>query len=153
MQVFDKIKALLDSNNIKYEVMNHEPTFTSEQSARARGTEMKQGAKALVMKTDDAYIMAVLSAAKKVDSAKLREVANTTNLHFVDKDKVFELTGCKVGAVPPFGNLFGLKVFVDISLGENEIIAFNAGSNSRSIKMRYEDYIKLVLPKAADFGE
>lgn len=144
MTVFEQIKNLLDKNNISYEVKEHEPVYTSEQAAKARGEDIKIGAKALVLKVDDKFVMLVLSAAKKIDNKKLKQELNTKKLRFATPEEVKEKTGCVPGSVPPFGNLFGLEVYVDKSLLENEEIAFNAGLHEKSIKMRRQDYLGII---------
>ena len=151
LPVLDKIKKILDENKIEYKLKHHEPTYTSEQSAKARGDSMKQGAKAIIMKTDDGFVLAVLSAEKKINSKKLKKVLNSKKISFADSDKVKSF-GLQPGGIPPFGSVLGLQMYVDKSLLENEEISFNAGSLTDSIKMSLQDYIKLENPIIADFS-
>lgn len=145
--VFAEIKKLLDSNNITYEVYEHEAVFTSEQAAKIRGTELKQGAKAMVMFGDDKPLMIVLPANLKVNMSSIK------NLRMATKEEVKKLTNTEIGAVPPFGNLFGLPVYIDEKLGENTEIAFNAGEHTKSIKMLYKDFEAVTKPILGSFSQ
>ncbi len=151
--VFEDIKNLLQQNKIQFEVLEHEAVFTSEQSAKARGTELKQGAKALILKTEKGYIQAVISAAKEIDIAKLKTIIGAKELKMATADQVKTETGCDIGSVPPFGNLFGLPTYIDNSLMENKTIAFNAGSHIKSIKMTSEDLAKTTKAKIDSFAK
>jgi Ala-tRNA(Pro) deacylase len=97
--------------------------------------------------------MGVISAAKRVDLNKLRAVAGVSSLSLASPKDVRGLTGCNIGSVPPFGNLFKIQVYADSSLLENEVIAFNAGSHTLSLKMRLEDYLSIVKPVIGEFSE
>jgi Ala-tRNA(Pro) deacylase len=123
--------------------MEHAPVFTSEEAARVRGTPIGAGAKALVFLAADRPVHVVLPGARRVDNARLRAVLGVRTLRFATPEELLALTGCVPGAVPPFGNLFGLPVIVDEALAEQEEIAFNAGSNAVSIIMRGDDFIRL----------
>ena len=133
--------------------MHHQAVFTSEESAKIRGTELKQGAKALVFKTEDKYVMAVISADRKVDLKKLKTIIGCKKMALAPAEDIKEETGLEKGAIPPFGSLFKMQVYLDKSLAENEIIAFNAGSHTDSVKMSYEDYVKVEKPIICDMAE
>ncbi|OGD62510.1 hypothetical protein A2160_00355, partial [Candidatus Beckwithbacteria bacterium RBG_13_42_9] len=151
--VFDQIQNYLNEEVDSYLVMNHQPVFTSEESAKIRGTKIKQGAKALIMFADKKPVMLVLSAANKVDTAAFKKAYQIKDLRMATKEEVESLTKTQVGAVPPFGNLFKMPVYVDEKLGENEEIVFNAGLHTRSIKMKYRDFIRIVKPTVGAFAE
>src|SRR3989344_5137270 len=106
--VFDKIVDLLSSSNIKYRIIEHEPVFTSEQAAKVRGTELKQGCKALIVRKGKGYAMAVVSGAKEVDLKKLADVLGEESTRLAGADEVKKVSDCHIGAVPPFCNLFGI---------------------------------------------
>ena len=150
MEVFDKIKKILDEKGIKYSTKHHESVYTSEQAAAVRGDSLKQGAKAMIVKTDKEFVLAVLSAEKKIDSKKLKKILHSKNTSFADVVKVKVLDW--PGSVPPFGSVIGLKTYVDKSLLENEEISFNAGSLTDSIKMRLKDYLSVENPTVEDFS-
>jgi Ala-tRNA(Pro) deacylase len=149
--MLEKIKELLDKRNIKYSIKHHEPVYTSEQAAKVRGDNLKQGAKAIIMKTKEDYVLVVISGGRKIDSKKLKKLLSTRNLSFADREKVQEL-GLESGSVSPFGSVIGLKTYVDKSLLKNKEIAFNAGSLTNSIKMKLKDYLDVEKPIVADFS-
>lgn len=151
MSVFSRIRELLDSNGIKYKVIEHEPVYTSEQAAIARKESIKIGAKSLILKAND-FFMVVISGAKKIDMKKLRKFLNVKSLRFATPEEVKELTTLEIGAIPPFGNLFSLRVYVDKDLLKNKEIAFNAGLHDKSIKLNTKDYIRLVKPEIGEFS-
>ncbi len=144
---YEKILKLLDKNNVDYQEYEHESVFTSKEAARVRGTNIHQGAKALVMQADEDFILFVLPADLDADLEKLQSRLGVKKLAMVSKESVMAKTGLRVGSVPPFGSLIGLKTYVDSGLSDNHEIAFNAGRHDRSIKMKYSDFIKVENPK------
>lgn len=152
MNAFDKIKSFLDSNQVKYEFKEHEPVRTSEEAAAVRGDDIKIGAKALVLKADNEFVMVVLSAAKKIDSKALKRILGIKSLRFATPDEVKAKTGCVPGGVPPFAHVFGLKLIIDKSITENEYMAFNAGERTKSLKMKTQDYVRLLKPRIEEFS-
>ena len=151
-EVFKKIKKLLSEKNISHKIMKHKAVRTSEESARVRGTDLKQGARALVVQADNSKLfLAVGSAAKEIDLDKLGEIIGA-KLRLADAKTVQKQTKCKIGAVPPFGNLLALTTYVDKELLKNEEIAFNAGSNEISVKMKAKDFVELSGAKEGDFS-
>ena len=151
MNVLEKIKKLLDENKVEYKTKHHEPTRTSEESAKARGDNIKQGAKAIIINADDEFVLAVLSAERKIDSKKLRKILEAKKTSFADSDFLKSLN-LEQGNVPPFGSVIGLKTYADKSLLENKEISFNAGSLTDSISMRLEDYLAVEKPTVAEFS-
>ncbi len=146
--VFQKIKSVLDENKISYEVMRHEPVFTSEQAAKARGHDLnsglKRGAKAMILKADDKFIQCIVPACLRVDMKKVRAVINAKKLRLASAEEVKEVIDCEPGSVPPFGSLFGLASYADPNL--NDEIDFNAGLHGVSIFMKRSDWEKIVKP-------
>ena len=152
MDVFSEIKKLLEEKNLSFEVMEHEPCHTSEQAAKIRGTRIEQGAKALVFRSEGKFLMAVVAGDTKVDFKKLKKVIGSKKLTLATPDEVFAQTHCKIGSVPPFGNLFGLPVYCDVSLTQNKKIWFNAGKHEVSMGMPLKAWLEAVEPKVEDFG-
>ena len=150
--VFEKIKKLLDENGIKYQVMEHAAAKTSEESALIRGTQLKQGAKALVVFGDGKPLMIVLPANLKVDFNMVKKSLKIDDVRIATPEEVRKLTQTEIGAVPPFGNLFGLPLYVDKKMGGNEEIAFNAGEHTKSIKMKYADFEKVTNPTIGNYS-
>ena len=118
-----------------------------------RGTPPETGAKALVVRAEDRPVHCVLPGNLRVDNGRLRGILGVRALRFATPAELLELTGCVPGAVPPFGNLFGLPVLVDELLLERENIAFNAGSTSVSIIMRAADFARLAEARACRFAQ
>ena len=141
--VTGRLERVLRESGVDFAILEHAPAHTSEEASRVRGTPLEEGAKALVVRADDRYVQVVLPAHLKADNAQLRVILGTRKLRFATPEELSALTGCAPGAVPPFGNLFGLPVLVDEELCRNERVAFNAGSNSVSITMRREDLVRI----------
>jgi Ala-tRNA(Pro) deacylase len=144
--VFDRLNAWLNSSSVSFTVLRHEPVFTSEQAAAVRGTPLASGAKALIVKAGDNFLLLVLPADRKLDSRKARDALRVKSLRFASKEEVLNLTGLEPGSIPPFGSLFGLSTHCDPALGENASINFNAGDHAISIQMAFDDFIAMEKP-------
>jgi len=151
--VTNRLIALLDEAGAEYRLVEHDPVFTSEEAAEVRGTALEEGAKALVVKADEKYYNLVISAAKRVDNAKLRSILNTRRVRFARPEELHELTGCWPGAVPPFGQLFDLPTLLDESLADKSQASFNAGSHTVSVVMPGEDFRRALDARGEDFAE
>jgi len=150
-----RIESLLKQNNFWYETFTHEPVKTSEEASKVRtGYSLSQGAKALIIRmkknTIRSFCMLVIPGGKKFDSEKVKKLLDTRDIRFATEEEISKITdGVKIGGIPPFGNLFNVKVYMDSSMLTNEKIIFNAGDRSFSIAMKREDYQKLVSPEIA----
>ncbi len=151
--IFNKIIELLDSKKIKYELLEHEPTPTSKDSARVRGTREDQGAKAILLRSEGKFILCVLPGNEKIDLNKLRLLISKKSLSLATREEVVKITNCIPGEVPPFGNIFNTKTYVDKTLLRNEKIAFNAGLTTKSIIMLTKDFLNIVNPIIDDFAQ
>jgi prolyl-tRNA editing enzyme YbaK/EbsC (Cys-tRNA(Pro) deacylase) len=147
--VLDAIRELLNSRDVPFREVHHEPTFTSEQSALARGEELRNGGKALLLKgEDDQYRLFVLPADHKLDSAAVRKRLGFKRLRFANGAELESLTGLVPGSVPPFGRpILPFDLYVDEAIRSNERIAFNAGSLTDSIILSVADYLKIAAPR------
>lgn len=150
--LFGKLIDSLHHNKVKYQLLEHEPVFTSDQAAKVRGNRPDQGAKALVMLADTRPVLVVIPASRQLDTARFQQIYSIKALKMASPAEVKKLTGVEVGAVPPFGNLAGLPVYVDAGLAKNKEIVFNAGRHDRSVKMAYSDWQKLVKPEIGSFA-
>jgi Ala-tRNA(Pro) deacylase len=151
--VFDRIRTLLDERKIVYRHIEHEPTYTSEESARARGESITVGGKAILMKVDADFRVFVLSAALKVDSKKIKDRFGAKKIRFASADELMEHCAVVPGCLPPFGRpVFDLPLYVDSSVAANTIIAFNAGSLTDSLILAIEDYLEVAQPEIFDFS-
>ena len=152
-KVFQRVEALLKQHDVAFDVLHHEPVYTSEEAARVRGTPLSSGAKALICKAGERFVMFVLPADRKLASRAIRRSKGWRKLRFANADEVLQLTGLRPGSIPPFGSLFELPTLCDAGLGENETINFNAGDHSVSVSMSYADYIKVEDPELGEFAE
>lgn len=150
--VFDRIERLLREHDVPFDVTRHRPVYTSEEAAAVRGTLLASGAKALVVKVDDAMKLFVLPADRKLSSKKVR-ATGCRRVRFARADEVLALTGLKPGAIPPFGSLFDLPTICDLRLGDNASINFNAGDHGISISMGYKDFVRVERPLLGDVAE
>ena len=145
--VYQRIRQWLDDQQIDYRHIQHPPTRTSEESARARGESTRIGGKSLVMKAGaDRFVIVVISAARKLRSSALRKALGEDRMRFATPDELDQLTGGLVpGSVPPFGHpIIPLPLYVDQSVLANDRIAFNAGSLTDSIIMSTADYQRII---------
>lgn len=152
--VVQKIKDLLNEHGVWFETFEHEPVRTSEEAAKTRiGYTLRQGAKAIIVRIKEGagnkyFAMLVVPGDVRFDTDKVEKLLEAKDIRFASEDEVIKITdGVLPGGVPPFGNLFGLKIIVDPTLFENEKIVFNAGDRSYSIAMRSEDYKSIVKPE------
>lgn len=148
--VSERLAAALRQAQVSFKMTEHAPVFTSQEAADVRGTNLCSGAKALLVKTGEGFVLVVMPADRSLNSGALRKLLGVKRSRFADKDELFRLTGLVPGAVPPFGSLFHLPTICDHSLSDNETINFNAGCNSRSIQMSYADYAAFESPQIAD---
>ncbi len=145
-----KLKAFLDENGVAYATIEHPKTYTALESAEAARIAGKELAKIVMVKVDGKMAMAVLPASEMVDFELLKEAAGAKTVELLAEEEFKGLfPECDLGAMPPFGNLYGLDVFVSESLSGQEEIAFNAGSHTELLKLAYQDFEKLVQPKVA----
>ena len=148
-----KLKSFLDENKIKYISIRHSSAYTAQEIAAIAHIPGKDLAKTVIIKIDGKMAMAVLPASYKVsfdnlkDTLGVKEVRLAYEQEFIDK-----FPDCEVGAMPPFGNIYGMDVYVAESLAEDEEIAFNACNHTELIKMSFSDFEKLVKPKRIKFS-
>jgi len=143
-----KLKEFLDSHNIKYVTINHSLAYTVQEIAASAHIRGKELAKTVMVKLDEKMAMVVLPASEKVNLDRLKQAAGAGIVGLAGEEEFKDrFPGCELGAMPPFGNLFGMEVFVAEHLTEDEEIAFNAGSHTELIRMTYKDFAWLVQPK------
>lgn len=151
--VYDSIVAMLNAAGVPYRAVHHEPTYTSEASARARGEDVRLGGKALLVKGGDVFRLFVLSAALKLDADALKRHLGVRKTRFATAEELKELTGLVPGSVPPFGRpILPFDLFIDESITRNEKIAFNAGSLTDSLILATADYLRVAGGEVFAFG-
>ena len=147
-----KLKEFLDKEKIKYVSISHSPAYTAQEVAASAHVPGKELAKTVIMKIEGKMAMAVLPANRKVVVQDLREITGAERVQFATEVEFKNLfPDCETGAMPPFGNLYGMDVYVAPSLAEDEEIVFNAGTHTELIKMSYRDFERLVKPKVLSF--
>lgn len=151
--VLARLLALLDERQVPYRRLDHAPVFTSEEAARVRGTTLRSGAKALVVKADEQFLMFVLPADRRLDSKGLRQRHGWRSLRFASRDEVLELTGLAPGSIPPFGSLFGLATWCDARLLDEPELNFNAGDHAVSLCLASADYRRAEAPRVVRCAE
>lgn len=148
-----KLEEFLDSNNIKYVTMSHSPAYTAQEVAASAHIPGKQLVKTVMVKVNGEIAMAVLPASHKVDFDLLKEAIGASKVELASEQEFTDkFSECEVGAMPPFGNLYGMEVFVTESLAEEGEIAFNSGSHTELIRMSYKDFEVLVKPRTVKFS-
>ncbi len=147
-----KLKMFLDEEKIKYVSIIHSTAYTAQEVAASAHITGKELAKTVIVELDGKMAMAVLPANRKIVLQDLREITGSEEVKFASEEEFQEkFPGCETGAMPPFGNLYGMDVYVAQSLSENEEIAFNAGSHTEVIRMAYTDFERLVRPRVVSF--
>jgi Ala-tRNA(Pro) deacylase len=145
-----KLKEFLDSKGVKYVAITHSAAFTAQEIAASAHIHGKDLAKTVMVKTGGKLVMAVLPASQKLSLDRLAGVLGSQNLNLAsEQDFQDKFPDCEIGAMPPFGNLYGMDVYVSESLSRDKEIAFNAGSHTELIQLAYEDFERLVHPKVA----
>lgn len=148
-----KLSDYLDEHQTKYIRITHSPAYTASEVAQSAHIPGKDLAKTVMVKLDDQLIMVVLPSTKAVDLAKLQEATGASKVGMAKEDEFVAIfPNCEPGAMPPFGNLYGVNVYVDQSLSEDEEIAFNAGSHTELIQLAYQDFEALVKPEVGSFA-
>lgn len=154
MGVLKRLKDYLDENKIKYVKITHSRAYTAQEIAASAHIPGKELAKTVIVKVNNGFAMAVLPASRKVNFDKLREVVGNKEIILAEEDEFKDLfPDCEVGAMPPFGNLYQIPVYVASALAEDKEITFNAGTHTDVIKISYSDFEQLVQPTTGTFSE
>jgi len=146
-----KIRKYLDENDIRYILIVHSPAYTAQEIAANAHIPGDILAKSVILKIDGTLAMCVLPASRRLDLQKCKAALKGENVRLASENEFREhFPECELGAIPPFGNLFGLPVFVSKELSRNKELAFNAGTHREVIKLAYDDYHRLVNPTVLD---
>ena len=136
-----KLKEFLDENQVKYVTVTHSPAYTARQIAISAHIPAKELAKSVILMADDKAVMVVVPASQRVALGRMRKIIGAEAVCLADESQFQALfPGCELGAMPPFGNLYGMEVYVSDKLSEDELIAFNAGSHTELVRMAYSDF-------------
>ncbi len=141
------LREFLDEHRIQYLVISHSVAYTAQGIAALTHISGKELAKTVMVMVDRRLAMAVVPASSKVDLYKLKEHVDAESVELAAENEFRDrFPDCETGSMPPFGNLYGMNVFVDQALAEDKEIAFNAGSHRELVRMKFEDFQRLVKP-------
>ena len=148
-----KLKAFLDENDVKYVTVKHSSAYTSQEIASSVHVSGKEFAKTVIIKINEELAMAVLPATYQIDFKLLAHAFGTKKVTLAtEAEFMYHFPDCEVGAMPPFGHLYNMEVYVAEVMRKNKEIIFNAGSHTELIRMKYEDFERLVRPKILKFS-
>jgi Ala-tRNA(Pro) deacylase len=154
MAMLAKLREFLDQNKVPYRVHSHAQRFTAQEVAEVEHVPGTEVAKVVVLRSGKDYVMAVVPAPFHVDVGLMGHETGKPDLHLASEDEFADLfPGCEPGGMPPFGNLFGLPVWVDDALAKEKEIIFNAGNHAEVVHMAYADFARLVRPKVLSIVE
>jgi len=153
MTISSKLSNYLKENKIGYEVVQHNVSYSAQHTAASVHTPGREVAKVVVIKSGENYVMAVVDAPHQVDLEKFAAVSGMKDPVVAEESELRDLfPECELGAMPPFGSLYGLEVFVDRRLEQDEEITFNGGTHFEAVRMKYADFKSLSNPVIGDFA-
>ena len=152
MEIPKQLLDFFNQNKVEYEILHHAEAVTAQRIAQAEHVKGRHQAKVVMIRSGDQHLMVVLPADHHIDLEKVQRVLGKTVS--LDKENEFKplFPDSAIGAMPPFGNLYGLPTYVDKRLAEQDYIVFEAGTHTDAIKMSYSDYEKIVEPKIGDLA-
>lgn len=148
-----RVESLLRDHHVSFDVHDHALAYTAQEVAAAEHVPGRLVAKVVIAFADDRMIMLALPAPEKVDLLKLAEEMCTDNVRLASEPEFANVfADCETGTMPPFGNLYGMPVFVDKRLAKDDRIVFQAGTHTHTIELDYASFADLVHPRVADFS-
>ena len=152
MKCRERLEQYLRENGVGFEVMTHSQAFTAQEMAAALHVPGHQVAKVVIVEADGKPAMLVLPAPYRLNIEKVRTLLGVTQARLAKEDEFTDLfPDCATGAMPPFGNLYGVPVYVDKTLAEESHIVFRIGSHRETAKLAYADYYRLAQPAVGEF--
>lgn len=151
-EIAERVRSLLEENGVEYEQIHHEQDFTALDTADHTHTPGRRFAKAVVVRVAGEHALAVLPSHHVVDVERLGFALGGKQVELALEDEIDEFSDCEAGAIPPFGNLYGLPVYVSPALAEEDRITCVAGSHSEAVRFAYRDFERLVQPRQLDFS-
>ena len=150
MEIPKRLIDCLNENKVRYEILHHPEAVSAQRIAQAEHVKGRHHAKVVMIKSGDQHVMMVLPADHQIDLEKAEKAIG--KVVSLDKEQEFKslFPDCAIGAMPPFGNLYGLSTYMDKDLAEQEYIVFEAGTHTDAIKMSYRDYDTIVKPKVEE---
>ena len=154
MAIPQRIRDFLDSQNIPFETLHHSQAFTGQEIAHSLHISGQKCVKAVAVAADGKTVLAVIPASHRLNLEELRATLEVSQLEMLhERELVGLFPDCDLGAVPPFGNLYGIEVWVDRAVADAEEILFCAGTHEDCIRMRYSDFSRVALPRLGRFSE
>jgi len=154
MAILKKLKALLDEAKVPYEVYNHALAYTAQEIAAKQHFPGDEMAKVVMIWVDKEMVMGVIRGNDKISLNLVRDSLGARNARLATEDEfTSRFPDCEIGAMPPFGNLFGIKVFVDPALEKDPYIYFNAGNHVQTVRLKFNDFTALVKPQIVQLAE
>ncbi|MGC8740069.1 MAG: aminoacyl-tRNA deacylase [Candidatus Sumerlaeaceae bacterium] len=153
MSIAHRLKQLLDSSNVGYKVEVHPPAFTAEEVAEAAHVSGYEVAKVVIVVADGEHVMVALPANHRIDLNALREALGANEVRLArESEFAAEFPDCEIGAMPPFGSLYGLKLLASEALQQDEKIFFNAGTHREVLRMERDDWERIAQPQWGQFS-
>lgn len=147
MAMMERLKELLDASNVPYELHRHSRANTATAVAAADRVPCSEMAKVVLLRGGDHYLMVVVPASRRLDLARARDTTEEPDLELASEWEVSRVfPDCETGAMPPFGDLFGIPVWVDDTLGRESETVFNAGNHCETVHIAYADFVRLARP-------
>lgn len=144
---FNRLHRLLDANHVDYQTIHHPTSYSAQQTAAVAHVPGRELAKAVIVHVDGALAMVVQNASGMVPLGRVKAAAGAREVHLANEQEFRDwFPDCDLGAMPPFGNLYGMEVFVTEALTHDDEIAFNAGTHTELIRLRYADFARLAHP-------
>lgn len=154
MPITKRLKELFETAKVAYEVYNHPLAYTAQEIAERQHFSGNQMAKVVMLKVDDQLVMAVVTGNQKVDVPTVRASLGANDVRLASEDEfVSRFPECEIGAMPPFGNLFGVPTYVDPRVTQDEKIYFNAGNHVQTVRLSYDDYASLAMPRVLPLAQ
>lgn len=148
----EKLLDYLVKNNVKFEIIHHPVAFSSTKTAQVAHVHGREMAKPVIVKIGGKLVMVVMTANQKVNLSLLKALYQTDDVELASEtDFIRRFGDCEMGAMPPFGNLYGMDELVSDDLTKDEAIVFNAGTHTELIRMKYRDFENLVHPRIVNF--
>lgn len=154
MPIPQSIRSYLDKHKVAFDLIHHRRDYCAQETAADTHTPGKDFAKTVIVFVDESYCMCVLPATARVDLEKLKAELGARKINLATEDEIDTICPeCEVGAMPPFGALYNLPVYISHQLKDEDMITFNAGTHEDAIRMRYQNLETLVGPLVCDFTE
>jgi Ala-tRNA(Pro) deacylase len=153
MAVAQNVASLLKTSGISYEILKHPQAFTAQEVAATVHVTGKEIAKTVVVNADGKYVMAVIPAPHKVSLRLLKELLGTKEVRLASEEELAQLfPDCEIGAMPPFGNLYNMPVYISTALKDRKEVIFNACTHTEVMRISYADFERLVQPRVGEIS-